>query len=282
LGDAVNVDLQDRTVADLVADARRLPFRDNAFTAVIADQLIEHLGYAGAIYALAEWFRVLRPGGELIIETPDPAGSFKRFLAARSPAAKDRALGWIFGDEAPGYSHTFLYPRDLLELMVVRAGFEVVEWREPLSYVTEPGQRLVCRALGSPVAPALALVRTRMAGAVLDLSDPSEVAELENGLIEHLGASVTEGAASSAGHVGKALVIWARATAWWFGVIESQGLEISGRHRAWSRTAREMAGFGLSGRLTALLEPLTSDGSMAKRGKPRRPKLTLYLTYGRR
>ena len=260
LPDAVNVDRFDRTVADLVADARRLPFRDRAFEAVVADQLLEHLGYGGAVYALAEWHRVLRPGGELALETPEPEASFARFLGARGPAEKDRALGWIFGDEAPGFAHTFLYPRDLLEPMVERAGFESLEWGEPQTHVTEPGQRLVGRAADSAVARALAAVRSRMARVVLALPDPSEVAELENGLVEHLLASA--GSVASDRHLGDALVVWSRATLWWVSELERGRAAPLDLWRDWSRVVREMARFELSGRLAALVEPRSESGPL--------------------
>ncbi len=260
IGGSINVDRYDLAVADLSADARCLPFRDDACSVVVAHQLIEHLGYAGAIYALSEWFRVLEPGGELVIETPEPRGAFERFLVAESPAAKDHALGWIFGDEAPGYTHTFLYPEDLLRGMIERAGFELVELGEPQTYVTEPGLRLTCRTSSDPVSRALAALRARMAGVVLALSDPSEAAELENGFIEHLRSFSTARADALQPHAEIALVIWSRAAAWWIDELEGLDLEASDEVRRWTGTAGEMARFGLSGRLTAMLEPMTFDG----------------------
>ena len=53
----------------LVADAHPLPFRDAAFDALFAGELIEHLPDPRP--ALAEFRRVLRPGGALILTTPN-------------------------------------------------------------------------------------------------------------------------------------------------------------------------------------------------------------------
>ncbi len=53
----------------LAADAAKLPYGDGAFDRVVAHHLIEHLQDAGG--ALAEWRRVLRPGGKVIICTPN-------------------------------------------------------------------------------------------------------------------------------------------------------------------------------------------------------------------
>jgi SAM-dependent methyltransferase len=53
----------------MVADAVHLPFEDSAFDAVYAGEIIEHVPDART--ALAEWRRVLKPGGTLIVTTPN-------------------------------------------------------------------------------------------------------------------------------------------------------------------------------------------------------------------
>jgi SAM-dependent methyltransferase len=53
----------------LVGDAQPLPFRDGAFDAVFAGELIEHLPDPRS--GVAEFRRVLRPGGTLILTTPN-------------------------------------------------------------------------------------------------------------------------------------------------------------------------------------------------------------------
>ena len=52
-----------------VADASRLPFRDGAFHAVVAQHLIEHFERPDEL--LREWARVLAPGGRLAVATPN-------------------------------------------------------------------------------------------------------------------------------------------------------------------------------------------------------------------
>lgn len=52
-----------------VADAVRLPFDDSSFDAVYAGEIIEHVG--DVRQALAEWNRVLKPGGAFIMTTPN-------------------------------------------------------------------------------------------------------------------------------------------------------------------------------------------------------------------
>jgi len=52
------------------SDAASLPLNDDCFDAVIACAIIEHVPDAGAM--INECHRVLKPGGLLIITTPDP------------------------------------------------------------------------------------------------------------------------------------------------------------------------------------------------------------------
>lgn len=58
-------------VTDHVADARSLPFQDGAFSLVYASHIIEHIPWYETNKALAEWFRVLAPGGALEVWTVD-------------------------------------------------------------------------------------------------------------------------------------------------------------------------------------------------------------------
>jgi SAM-dependent methyltransferase len=66
----VNVDLRP-DVADVVADVRRLPFRDGRALAVHAADILEHLPASDTARALAEWRRVLAPGGRLTVKAPN-------------------------------------------------------------------------------------------------------------------------------------------------------------------------------------------------------------------
>jgi hypothetical protein len=115
---AVNVDRYDLTSADLQADALRLPFAEGSVARVEARHLVEHLGYSGTIYALAEWLRVLEPGGTLLLETPDRTAAC---LAAAEPNAPAPALHWLFGLPQAGLGHVTLYSAEELESLAVQA-----------------------------------------------------------------------------------------------------------------------------------------------------------------
>ena len=96
----------------LRGSAFALPFKDRVFDCVISSQVIEHVSYEDALFT--EMYRVLQPGGTLVIGTPDYA-----------------TIGWriiepIYGLLMPGGyrdEHITHYTRASLTEILVRNGF---------------------------------------------------------------------------------------------------------------------------------------------------------------
>jgi dolichol-phosphate mannosyltransferase len=100
------------------ASCERLPFADGAFDGLIHSQVIEHLPDDPAI--LAECRRVLRPGGILVLGTPD----YGRVLWP--------VLEWFHSRILPGgYAHEHItrFTRRTLAERLEREGFEVLDCR---------------------------------------------------------------------------------------------------------------------------------------------------------
>ncbi len=76
----INIDGYDDTVADLRAMADQLPFKNNYADIIESYHLIEHLSYSELRSTFREWYRVLKPGGRLLIECPDLIENMKIFL----------------------------------------------------------------------------------------------------------------------------------------------------------------------------------------------------------
>ena len=79
----------------LAANADRLPYPDGSFATVVADSLIEHCNDPAA--ALGEWRRVLRPGGRLILWSPN------RTSLTTDPHVRLWGLGFLPRRWAVGY-----------------------------------------------------------------------------------------------------------------------------------------------------------------------------------
>ena len=62
------------TLADYYGDACHLPFHDHALDYVIASHVLEHV--ANPVAALAEWYRVVRPGGIIYFVVPNRLAAF--------------------------------------------------------------------------------------------------------------------------------------------------------------------------------------------------------------
>lgn len=65
-----SVDLYDDE-ADVRADICDLPFPDESVDEIVAYQVIEHVPYQRSEQMFGEMYRVLKPGGTVILETPD-------------------------------------------------------------------------------------------------------------------------------------------------------------------------------------------------------------------
>lgn len=172
----VNLDVCDPTVADVLADTLRLPFPAHAFRSVRADQLVEHLGWGEMPYFLAECFRVLAPGGSLVLETPDPEASFRRFLDTEDEAEKEAILAWILGRPSPGYSHRWLYEPSYLERALREAGFQEIRFKEPETHRYAPGLRASAARPASPLHEAISELRLAVPRAsIIDQDDAREI-----------------------------------------------------------------------------------------------------------
>jgi len=124
--DYFNVDGFDKTVADQTMQAYNLEIEDDSYDEILLSQLIEHLGLVGSHHSLSECFRVLKPGGKLVIETPDLKKTFEKYLQGGLEGRKN-TLPWIYGVDIPGMVHRFCYPDDLLEITLKKLGFVEIE-----------------------------------------------------------------------------------------------------------------------------------------------------------
>lgn len=92
----------------------RLPYDDNSFDIVTSWHVIEHVDCAAT--TLAEWYRVVKPGGILVLETPD------------SQCLKARRLGAGYRSFWP-FDHLYTFTRSNMSEFLERTGFEILPSR---------------------------------------------------------------------------------------------------------------------------------------------------------
>lgn len=140
----LNIDGFDNTVADRIMPLWNMDLPPACAEEVLARQVIEHLGFFRSKHFLSESFRILKPGGILIIETPDIENSFRQFIAANR-VRREELTQWIFGLETTGMVHHFCFPAELLEETVVQSGFRMCSMERIASGSGNPSLRLTVR-----------------------------------------------------------------------------------------------------------------------------------------
>lgn len=122
-----------KTIERSAADALHLPFRENSFDVVVSGYLVRNVTDLGA--ALAEQYRVLKPGGRIVIlDTTRPRRNFfspfiKFYFKTVIPT-----LGALFNNNREAYTYltqstqNFVSAEELEEAMH-RCGFVEVNFR---------------------------------------------------------------------------------------------------------------------------------------------------------
>ncbi|MFW9946900.1 MAG: methyltransferase domain-containing protein [Candidatus Odinarchaeota archaeon] len=138
-----NIDLYETLIADKVMSALNLEFEDNKSDEIKAIHVIEHLTYFEAIYALSEFFRVLKPNGKGIIEIPDLSKACQLYSNS-DDEFKKQILDWIFGAPHKGLQHKFCFPPFLLVEVLESIGYININTRKFINYESIPTIRFEC------------------------------------------------------------------------------------------------------------------------------------------
>ena len=131
---------------DIVGDIKRfLPLREATVDEILSHSSIEHVSWRNVRETLADWYRVLKPGGRAIIYTPDFRYLCRMYLEGKTDPHLDnsyvelanRLFGaytpsvWAMikmfaGQEYPENFHYACYDFDLLKSILTSVGFAEV------------------------------------------------------------------------------------------------------------------------------------------------------------
>jgi hypothetical protein len=139
------IDAVARPAADLVAPADKVPLDDGCAAELLAVHLVEHFFEWEVPGLLAEWYRLLAPGGRLILEMPDLRKCARNLIEGRQERKPGQLSLWgIFGDETlrdPLMMHKSGWWFDRLAPLVRAAGFVKVAEAETVFHPAGRGVR---------------------------------------------------------------------------------------------------------------------------------------------
>lgn len=130
----VNIDFPDteqnviKTKADVFSSMHDLSYPENSVDEIRSHHLFEHFSRAEALKLLVRWRSWLKPGGLLIIETPDFSTSASFFLTATSRKRKYQLSRHMFGSEEAGWAtHKDHWDKEKYQYVLKRLGFNDIQ-----------------------------------------------------------------------------------------------------------------------------------------------------------
>ncbi len=130
----INVDSQERWNPDVVADCSHMPmFEDASADMIVIHHGLEHFGCGEADAMLKECYRILAPGGSLLVFVPDMRALANRWLTRQisDQIYFTNVYGAFMGDDAD--RHRWGFSAFSLCDTVEMAGFRSMkgfDWRE--------------------------------------------------------------------------------------------------------------------------------------------------------
>ena len=149
----INCDMQGNysgVKPDVECDLRALPFPDGHADEVMAIHVFEHFYVWEAEAVLAEWTRVLRPGGTIVLEMP----SFDKILfCANSPEVRASTQqlatfvwGGLYGDQkhrSEAMQHKWCYTGSQAIQLLREAGFRDAREEDPRFHWPQRDMRVI-------------------------------------------------------------------------------------------------------------------------------------------
>lgn len=130
-----NIDANPLSICDVIAQIEKIKLKSNSARVIYSSHVFEHIPREQAQKTLAEWFRVLKPGGKLYISVPDMEVLFNIYLdnlpyyhTEKGRYLVDRACFCVYGAERGKYDlHFNGYSFTTLEHLLESVGFQNVQ-----------------------------------------------------------------------------------------------------------------------------------------------------------
>jgi len=117
---------------DICAPMWAVPVPDNSVDELFSTHSLEHIPQERVILTLQEWLRILRPGGKLVLQTPDLIWICKNFLEHPEP---NWHLATIYGlQTTPGEYHQTGFTESILRDYLLQAGWTILSFQNIWSH----------------------------------------------------------------------------------------------------------------------------------------------------
>lgn len=130
------VDAVERSAADIVARADAIPLPDGSVEEILAVHVWEHFYRWECDVVIAEWKRLLKPGGTLVLELPDLIKCCRNVINGLVRGGKDPdqlTLWGLYGDPRQGdpfMAHRWAWSPASLRAFLKAAGFTDIQDEE--------------------------------------------------------------------------------------------------------------------------------------------------------
>lgn len=132
----VHIDAIKYRHVDIVSSVDKLPLVDNSADLIYASHVLEHFGRFEYINVLKEWYRLLKPGGELRLAVPDFSACVNIYISGGfgDDISSSALIGLICGGQRNIYDfHKMIFDELSLSRVLFGIGFNKVarwNWRE--------------------------------------------------------------------------------------------------------------------------------------------------------
>lgn len=122
----VNIDAFNIKPGVIKMDAQKIDYPDNTFDEICARDILEHITWRKTDEVLAEWYRVLKPGGKIYIQSPNLVGW--ALAIVHNKCSFHHAMEHIFAhQDNPGNFHYTGFSKDYLQEKMSKVGFKDFE-----------------------------------------------------------------------------------------------------------------------------------------------------------
>jgi predicted SAM-dependent methyltransferase len=136
----INIDLRKTPAVDLIADVFKLPFKEKTVDEIATFHLIEHFNELEGRHLLEYWFKLLKPGGKLVLECPNIVGMVKKFVEAYEKTGIIRP-GYLYSTHSKKGREDFInddhkwgYDQKSIRKLLESIGFRSVQVGEGTDY----------------------------------------------------------------------------------------------------------------------------------------------------